>query len=91
MSACATSLLLQAGHPTSLHKELNESLGFRKLHGAVVDGRLHNHLLVNRDELRVEPRSMISLLGHQVHHALHVARREIINPWTSRHTLVLCS
>ena len=32
---------------------------------------------------------MIALLGHQVHHALHIARREIINPGSSRHTLVL--
>lgn len=85
------SLLLQAGRLTSLPKELNESLGFRKLHGAIINGRLHNHLLINRDELRIEPRSMISLPGHQVHHALHVARREIVNPWPSCHSLVLCS
>ena len=74
MSACAMSLLLQAGHLTSLPKELNESLGFRKLHGAIINGRFHNHLLIDRDELRIKPRSMISLPGHQVHHALHVAR-----------------
>ena len=30
-------LPLQAGRLTSLHKELNESFGFRKLHGSVIN------------------------------------------------------
>ena len=54
-------------------------------HHAVGDRRLLEHLLVAAVVLRVDPRLAVALLREQVHHPLHVARREVLDPGTLGH------
>ena len=52
---------------------------------------MFKHLLVALVILRVDPWFTVALSGELVHHALHVARRETVNPWALGHRIVFGS
>src|SRR5262245_66240650 len=55
---------------------------------AVVERPEADHLPVPRVVLWIDPRLPVSLLREAMHHALHVARREPVDPRASRHVPV---
>lgn len=52
---------------------------------------MFEHLFVALVILWVDPWFAVALAGELVHHALHVARREPVNPWALWHRMVLGS
>lgn len=52
---------------------------------------MFEHLFVALVVLWVDPWFAVALSGELVHHALHVARRETVNPWALGHRIVFGS
>ena len=83
-----TRLDSAAGHHLNWYNRTG-LVGSIESHYAVVDGRLSDELDITCVVLGVQPGLAVALVGQQVHGALHVAGRKIVDPRPLRHAGVL--